>query len=249
MTDAKLREGTVSAQDAIHDETVPLAKDLLSRDLVPQYGSTLAIDVKTNDEDLNARNPTVKLIPFTGRDEREGGLLNVLTIEHENERVPAARFAVTSKPTAQSTSVIDPSEDGDLSRRRRVGQRRRSDAEDSQTGNIAGQSAEEAELEFIGIEDGSPSVMSKERVAMGEVSIQASIPCYTCATIVTGICSYALNKGTVSIPVCIKVCTPLVTTVVGGIACVGVCAIIVEAIVAVGCTAAGGEICKRTPFC
>jgi halocin C8-like bacteriocin domain-containing protein len=211
VTSATVTERNVSTDATLTDDTAPLASHLQGeKELSLQKADAFGIDTVTNNPDLNRLNPTAVVLPFTGGVESSaGGLMNVLLVDHEGERVPAARFAVSATPSNGAFK-----------------------------------------MDYIGIEDGEAvTMLTGRRQLPDNVSTHADISCYTCKAIVGGICGKLANGGSLSIPLCSKVCAPLVTTIGGAIVCGAVCVPIVEAIAAVGCVGAADQVCDRTPFC
>lgn len=211
MTNATVTEQNVSVDATLTNDTAPLTSHLQTEEgLTLEKADAFGIDTVTNNPDLNRLNPTVVVLPFTGGvSSGAGGLMNVLLVDHEGERVPAARFAVSATPSNGAFKI-----------------------------------------DYIGVEDSEAVTMATERRQLPDnVSAHADISCYTCKAIVGGICGKVANGGTVSIPLCSKVCAPLVASLAGAVVCGAVCVPIVEAIAAVGCVGTADQICDRTPFC
>lgn len=202
--------------------------DFIEKDsgLVGEPRNRGTITVQTDNEEFNAHEPAIDVIPF-GTDTRKAkevdqqsqrgnGLLFVYTVVEDEERVPVGTFGVTSRPL-----------------------------------NDRGNPKESVNYQITSyiLDDGEPTraerrVEKEPRTASNEVSAQSSVVCYSCQTLVASVCtggSRVLGQYG-----CVAACSAAFgANFIAIFGCASICSTMFTAISAVGCTAGGDVICSE----
>lgn len=208
---------------AAHDptQTKALRETLKGKGLRPTPNNPLAFDVATDHSEMAGRDPALVLLPFVERgNPKTATKAGFLTLL----TVEADEGRVAASGFAFSAATRD-------------------------APGVSTASADAAgRWEMHGQQDGRSVQVASAPVSPSDgVSTQVNLGCTLCTVIVGGLCEAGVTSTSSS--ACVAICLPLAATLTGAAFCAAACAIIVDAIGAVGCAAGATAVCEYADAC
>lgn len=246
---------TVAAQERIQAQSSTvvgkLGEEIASRhDL--EHWSDYALEVTTNDPELNRANPRVVFSGYGPKTETNqalfedagaaaddrvaGGVVVTLTADVAEANGQTNRQPVTAFAATTESKVND--ESADL----RSSRRRHGDSDLLRKMYSVDGSGDVSVEHVDSVKSPDISQAGADEVTAQNDGIDA-ICASGCTAIVGAICDRA--TGTVSKYLCVKVCTPLISSVYGYAACAAGCVILVDVINNKGCYVGAAGICAE----